>query len=180
MDAFEDIVALFLEEEGYWVRQSVKVVKITKADKRALNNYSMPTPEIDIVALDMKRNELVLVEVKSYLDSQGVDIDSLTGKYKKLAGRYRLFNSRKHREIVTERLQEDYLERGLIKKNTKINYGLAAGKIYTGEESDISDYFNKKGWYLFTPERIKVKIGELSKKRWEDNLITMTTKLVLR
>lgn len=180
MDAFEDIVALFLEEEGYWVRQSVKVVKITKGDKRALKKHTMPTPEIDIVALNMKRNELLLVEVKSYLDSQGVDIDSLTGKDKRLAGRYRLFNNKKYREIVTERLQEEYLEKGLIKKNTAIRYGLAAGKVYKGEESEICDYFKKKGWYLFLPERIKTTISELSEKGWEDNLITITTKLVLR
>lgn len=187
MNAFEDIVALYLEEEGYWVRQSVKVVRITKSDKRALKKHSMPTPEIDIVALNMKRNELLLVEVKSFLDSQGVDFDSLTGKYKSrsekyesLANRYRLFNNKKYREIVTERLREEYLEKGLIKKNTEINYGLAAGKIYTGEESDIRDYFIEMGWRLFLPEQIKDKISELSNKVWEDNLVTMTAKLVLR
>ena len=180
MDAFEDIVALFLEEEGYWVRQSVKVTRITKSDKRKLKKPSLPTPEIDIVALNMKRNELLLVEVKSYLDSHGVDFDSLTGKDKKLAGRYRLFNHTTFREIITERLREEYLERGLIKENTEINYGLAAGKIYTREESDIRDCFKTKGWRLFLPEQIKAKIRELSHKGWEDNLVTLAAKLVLR
>lgn len=180
MNAFEDIVALYLEEEGYWVRQSVKVEKISKEDKRAIGKKTMPTPEIDIVALNFKRNELLLVEVKSYLDSQGVDFDSLTGKNKRLAGRYRLFNHKTFRDIITERLQEEYLKRGLIKKNTEINYALAAGKIYTGEESQINVYFKKKGWKLFLPEQIKAKIRELSKKSWEDNLVTITTKLVLR
>ncbi len=36
MNAFEDIIKLYLEEEGYWVRQSVKVHHITKEDKRIL------------------------------------------------------------------------------------------------------------------------------------------------
>ena len=67
MNAFEDIVKLYLEEEGYWVRQSVKVNKITREDKRKLNNYSMPTPEIDIVAYKAKENELLLVEVSLFL-----------------------------------------------------------------------------------------------------------------
>jgi Holliday junction resolvase-like predicted endonuclease len=74
MDAFEDIVKLYLEEEGYWVRQHVKV-KITKQDKRDIGTYSMPTPELDIVAFNVKENELLLVEVKSFLDSQGVYYD---------------------------------------------------------------------------------------------------------
>ena len=180
MNAFEDIVALYLEEEGYWVRQSVKVEKISKEDKRAIGIPTMPTPEIDIVALNMKKNELLLVESKSYLDSQDVDFDSLTGKDKKLAGRYRLFNHTTFREIITERLREEYLERGLIKKNTEINYGLASGKIYTREESDIRDCFKTKGWRLFLPEQIKAKIRELSHKGWEDNLVTLAAKLVLR
>ncbi len=34
MNAFEDIVKIYLEEEGYWVRQSVKVNNITKDDKK--------------------------------------------------------------------------------------------------------------------------------------------------
>lgn len=181
MNAFEDIIALYLEEEGYWVRQSVKVERISKTDKRAIGTYSMPTPEIDIVALNMKRNELLLLEVKSYLDSQGVDFESLSDKNSKLGGRYRLFNNKTYREIVTERLKEEYLKRGLIKKNTEISYGLAAGKIYSAwDESKISDYFIKRGWKLFLPKQIKAKIRELSDKRWEDNLVTMTAKLILR
>jgi len=55
MNAFEDIVKLYLEEEGYWVRQSVKVHKISKLDKRSLKNSSMPTHEIDMVALRVDR-----------------------------------------------------------------------------------------------------------------------------
>jgi len=62
MNAFEDIVKLYLEEKGYWVRQSVKV-GISGDDKKALKLSTMPRPEIDLVALNMKENELLLVEV---------------------------------------------------------------------------------------------------------------------
>jgi len=37
MNAFEDIV-LYLEEDGYWVRQRVNLENIPKNDKEALNN----------------------------------------------------------------------------------------------------------------------------------------------
>jgi hypothetical protein len=72
MNAFEDVVKLFLEENNYWVRQSFKVTTITKEDKRNIGKHSLPTPEIDMIALNLDRNELLLVEAKSFLDSHGI------------------------------------------------------------------------------------------------------------
>lgn len=184
MNAFEDIVRLYLEEEGYWVRQSVKV-NISKQDKRDIGTYSMPRPEIDLVALNVKENELLLVEVKSYLDSYGVYYGAVSGKVSKKyeekdVKRYRLFNDSKFREIVTERLKEEFLEKGLINKETKVNYALAAGHIkYPEDEQNIRDYFLKqKGkWILFSEKDIKDKIRKFAEKGWEDNVVTMTAKL---
>ena len=184
MNAFEDIVKLFLEEEGYWVRQSVKV-EISKEEKRELGNPTMPRPEIDIVALKVDINELLLVEVKSYLDSYGVYYEAVTGnvtkKYEeKDAKRYKLLNDKRFRKVVTERLKEDYSEKGLINQKTKINYGLATGNIkYPEDEQRIREYFSKQKekWILFSEKYIKDKIKRLSRKGWEDNLIIMTAKL---
>ena len=183
MNAFENIIAQYLEEEGYWVRQSVKV-NISKQDKRDIGTFSMPRPEIDLVALNVKENELLLIEVKSLLDSYGVYFDAVSGEvpdaYKRDAKRYRLFNDSKFREIVTERLKEEFLQKGLINKKTKINYALAAGHIhYPEDEQRIRDYFlkQKEKWILFSPKDIKDKIKKLSEKGWEDNLVTMTAKL---
>jgi len=180
MNAFEQIIARYLEEEGYWVRQSVKVHEITKEDKRNLNNYSMPTPEMDIVALNVKENRLLVVEVKSLLDSYGVWYDAVCGRDReKYTKRYRLFWDSKFRGIITERLRQEYLKRGLINENTKISYALAAGKIHPlSDEARIRDYFSEQGdWVLFSPEDIKVKIRRFSEKGWEDDLIVMTAKL---
>ncbi len=180
MNAFENIVTQYLESEGYWVRQSVKV-EISKEDKRALDLPTMPRPEIDLVALDVKENELLLIEVKSLLDSYGVYFEAVSDEKDELAERYRLFTNSKFREIVTKRLREEYLKQGLINEDTKINYALAAGNIHSlTAESKISDYFSQKGWKLFTPGQIKDKIKELSQKGWEDNLVTITAKLILR
>lgn len=180
MNAFENIVMQYLEEKGYWVRQSVKV-DISKEDKRALDLSTMPRPEIDLVALNVKENELLLIEVKSLLDSGGVWFEAVSGEDRKFAERYRLFTNSKFRDIVTKRLREEYLEQGIINGKTQINYALAAGKISSSwDESKISDYFSQQGWKLFSPKEIKEKIMELSKKGWEDNLVTMTAKLILK
>ena len=48
MDYFEATVARILEQEGYWVRQGVRV-ELTKPVKRVLGKHSLPRPEIDIV-----------------------------------------------------------------------------------------------------------------------------------
>ena len=184
MNAFEEIIKQYLEEEGYWVRQSVKV-EISKDDKKALGLPSMPRPEIDLVALNMKESELLLIEVKSLLDSYGVWYEAVSGtgtteKEREDAKRYKLFNDRMFREIVTNRLREQYFAQGLINKNTKVNYALAAGNIhYPEDESKIRGYFSKQKekWILFAPKQIKDKIKGLSKKGWEDNLIIMTAKL---
>lgn len=182
MNAFEDIVKLYLEEEGYWVRQSVKV-DITKQDKVDIGLPSMPRPEIDLVALNAKNNELLLIEVKSFLDSYGVYSEAITDEKDVFSKRYRLFTDSIFREVVTKRLREEYLKQGLINENTKINYALAAGNIHSpADESRIREYFSKpeRGWKLFSPKDIKEKVKELAKKGWEDNLVTITAKLILR
>ncbi len=183
MNAFENIVRMFLEAEGYWVRQSVKV-EISKEDKKAIGLPTMPRPEIDLVALNVKRNELLLIEVKSFLDSPGVyfgDVIGEGGEESWGAKRYRLFANSKFREVVTRKLREEYLEQGLINGKTQISYALAAGNIHSSaDESKIRYHFSQRGWKLFSPKEIKGKIAELSEKGWEDNEVTMTAKLILR
>jgi len=180
MNAFEEIVKQYLEAEGYWVRQSVKV-EISKGDKKEIGLPTMPRPEIDLVALNVKRNELLLIEVKSLLDSYGVWYEAVSGEDKpEYTKRFRLFNDNKFREVVTRRLREEYLNQGLINESTKINYALAAGKIHSSAaESKIREYFSKQrgGWKLFSPKDIKDKIRKFSERGWEDNVVTMTAKL---
>jgi hypothetical protein len=178
MNAFENIILKILEEEDYWVRHSVKV-DISKKDKKKIGKPSMPRPEIDIVALHFKKNELLLLEVKSFLDSGTVLFSEICGKGKK-PQRYRLLNDEKYRKIVSEKLQQEYLRMGLINKATKINFGLAAGNINSQNKIKIENYFKQKGWKLFSPDYIKDKIKKLSEKSWEDDTITMTAKLALR
>jgi hypothetical protein len=178
MNAFEDIVALYLEEEGYWVRQSVKLENITKDDKKVLNNPTMPRPEIDIVAMNVKRNELLLLEVKSFLHSQGVYFDVVASDEWEQSKHYRLFNDKKYRNLISGRLFEAFLDKGLVNSKTKVNYGLAAGKIHTGDESKFSGYFLNNGWVFITPKEIRDKVKAWANKGWEDNIVFTTAKLI--
>jgi len=186
MNAFENIVGQLLEEEDYWIRQSVKV-EISKDDKRRLDKLTMPRPEIDIVAFNVKKNELLFVECKSLIDSNaGVrygaifPVPNQSKKDKSRAKHYKLFTDKAWREIVSDSMSKQYLKQGLIKKNTKIKYALAAGKILVGQEVKLKEAFRKAGWILYTPEMIAAGIRKLAEKGWEDNAVTMTAKLITR
>jgi hypothetical protein len=180
MNAFEIIVGQCLEAKGYWVRHSVKV-ELTKEEKREIGSPTMPRPEIDLVALRVEKNELILVEVKSLLDRQyGIYIEAFTDEEDRDKGRYKLFTNPKFREIVTRRLRSEYLKKGLIRNDTGIRYGLAAGKIHKSDEEEIRKHFSKNEWTLFTPDDIRNELRQFKDKSWEDDVVTMTVKLLLR
>lgn len=177
MNAFEDIVRRYLEEEGYWVRQSVKV-EITKQDKRSIGTPSMPRPEIDLVAFNAKKNELVLIEAKSYLDSYGVYYEAIADPKDEGAARYKLFTNETFQRIVTEALIDKYMKSGLIKNKVKVNYGLAAGNIHKGDEKRLADLFHRNKWMLITPRQLREFVEQCATKGWEDDVVTMTVKLL--
>ena len=181
MNAFEDIVGRYLEEEGYWVRHSVKL-NISKQDKVALERHTMPRPEIDIVALNVRKNELLLLEVKSFLDSYAVNYYEIIGEDKDAEkyDRYKLLTNGKFREIVTSQLKKEYVEKGLITDHVKVRYGLAAGKIHSGHEGLLIKYFSEHGWELIRPAQIKETLKKFSDKGYEDDLVTVTAKLIMR
>ena len=56
--------------------------------------------ELDIVAYSGRRNELLVVECKSYLDSFGVQIRAFDGTDEILAKRFKLFNDETLRDVV--------------------------------------------------------------------------------
>ncbi len=71
MDAFESLVSEILRFKGYWVKTSLRI-NLTKDEKRRIGRPSNPRWELDVVAYGGKRNELLVVECKSYIDSRGV------------------------------------------------------------------------------------------------------------
>src|SRR3954452_24496400 len=71
MDAFEQIAARLFEVQGYWTRIGY-AVELTKEQKVAVGQPSLPRPQLDVIAYKPTTNELLVIECKSYLDSPGV------------------------------------------------------------------------------------------------------------
>ncbi|MCK7510860.1 MAG: hypothetical protein MZV70_46855 [Desulfobacterales bacterium] len=133
MDHFESIVATLLEADGYWVRRSFKV-NLTTVEKRSIGKPSMPRPEVDLLALDFSRNEVLAFEAKSFLDSAGVRLSELRETHDIPSGRYKMFTSKRYRSVVLSRLLEDLIACGMANRKTKLTLALAAGKVYQKEQ----------------------------------------------
>jgi len=172
MDYFENIVKRLFEEKGYWVRQSVKV-NLTKEDKIKIGKPAIPRPELDIVGYRANNDELVVLEVKSFLDSHGIKYGEIANEYETPTGRYKLFTCDRYRKIVFKRLIDDFVDQGLILKSFIILFGLAAGKIYYNDEKDLLNFFKEKVWILFTPSDIVDAI-----KKYLKSLMKMTLMLL--
>ena len=177
MESFEHIVGLYLQEKNYWIRHSVKVdLTVKERAKLGKNKISIPRPEIDIVAYNRKLDELLLIEVKSYLDSDGVKIADLSGK-SKLKGRYRLLNNPRFQRQVTKNLRIEFKKKGLITDHTKIRYGLAAGKVQKKSLKAVERYLNEQHYIFFSPEDIRKTIQKLAETGWFDDIVVMVAKL---
>lgn len=177
MDAFEQVVKSVLNHRGYWIIQGFKV-NLTKAEKVLVGRASSPRWEIDLLAYNALRNELVALECKSYLDSPGVRFDEVFNAKEK-ANRYKLFNEEVLRNTVLDRLRIDCLEVGLINKETKIRLGLVAGKVVSSDSDDqLRDHFDKMGWVYIPPSEIRTMLKSLGDHGYHDNIAMVVVKLL--
>lgn len=179
MDAFEEIIGKLLLEEQYWVRHSVKI-NLTKEEKREISKPTTPRPEIDIIIYDLKIDTLYLLEVKSFLDSSGVKLDDIKDLQEVQTGRYKVLTSEKYQNVITKRLQTDWVNKGLIKQSTIISFGLVAGKVYQNKENEMDNYLKKKGWFFWGPTTVKLKLENLVSNGYENSLVTVVSKILLR
>jgi len=168
MELFEGIIKTLLEHEGYWVRQSFKV-NLTKEEKRAIGKHSIPRPEIDLLAFKPGTNSLIVLEAKSYFDSQGVKISELLEHHKIPEGRYKLFTCENYRNIVFSRLIKDLVQFGLAESDISLQLGLVAGNVYQSKSDDIAEYFASNDWFFWSPETVKYKVNALAELGYENN-----------
>ncbi len=179
MDSFEGLISTLLEAEGYWTRRSFKV-NVTKAEKVAIGNHSMPRPEIDVLALNFKENHVIAMEVKSYLDSPGVKLADLRASHHKPEGRYKLFTSAHYRNVVFQRLHQDLIQCGMADETTTISLGLAMGKVYQGRAAEVRAHLTAQGFIYWSPEDIREKVSALAKRPYENDSAIMVAKVLLR
>lgn len=179
MDYFEEIVSKLLEEQGYWIRRSLKI-NLSKKEKSKIGKPSMPRPEIDLVALNFQDNQVIAFEAKSFLDSLGVDYRHLIEDNKIPKGRYKLFTCKKYRDIFLRKLKDQLVKSGMANAKTKVTLGLIAGKIQRKEDDNIKNLFQKKGWVFWSPLEVNKKVARLAEMGYENHPAVITAKILLR
>jgi hypothetical protein len=180
VNAFEHIAARFFEAQGYWTLVGLKI-DLTKEEKREVGNASMPRPELDVVAFKPGPNELLILECKSYLDSQGVRIESFEGEQSVHQDRLKLFSRRKLRELITEKLIVQLKQQGmLLAESPTVRYGLVAGKIKGEDEDKLRSIFESNGWMLITPRELAQGLRKFATRGYEDDIVTMVVKILER
>jgi hypothetical protein len=137
MEAFEQVVRVYLETKGYVVSTNVKFAVRRRTQKEEREESQTHGYEVDLVAA--KKGSLILGFVKSYLGSGGVDrqgFQALADKTKKTYfGRYKFFNEPDIREGVLAGATERYgypLE--------EIRVAMYAGRFRNGHETDVRNY----------------------------------------
>jgi hypothetical protein len=179
VDYFEEVACKILEEDGYWIRRSFKV-DLTKNEKARIGKPSTPRPEIDILAFDYKRNLVILVEAKSYLDSLGVKYESISACHDISEGRYKLFTCKSYREVVIARLREQLIGLGMAKSGTTFTLGLVAGRVQQSKDSEIEALFKENGWVFWSPAEVRERVAGLATIGYENHPAVITAKILLR
>jgi len=180
VDAFETIAARFFEVQGYWTRIGVKV-DITKPEKVALNNASMPRPEIDVVAWKPSTNQLLVIECKSYLDSTGVRVEHLHGRADVENDKFKLFNRAALRAAIVTALIRQLRAEGLfVGPDPAVQFILIAGKIYSDHEAKVRACCDEVGWRLIAPSELAAGVRKFARRGYENDVITIVTKLLER
>jgi len=180
MNAFEEIVAGLLRQEGYWTIVGYKV-NLSKAKKVELGKPSLPRPEIDILAYQVAQNLLLWVECKSYLDSRGVTIAPFRDKNDKGAERYKVFTRPDYRIIVTEELVKQVVATQMALPNPTVKYCLVAGRIATdSDRKELHQYFEEQDWLLYDDKWIRQRLEKASAGSYEDDIAVIVAKLFSR
>lgn len=180
MHAFEQIVAAILERSGYWVRSAVKV-ELTKEEKRAIGRPTSPRWELDLVGYNAARNEVVILECKSYLDSAGVSLGALTSTERRAGSRYKLFKEPELLDVVSARLVAQLCEAGACLPDPSVRLGMAIGKIASDTDaSALKDHFAERGWLLWGPDYLVQELHRLAADGYDNSAAAMVAKLLLR
>ena len=180
MDAFEQVIAGIFWNEGFWTQTSLKV-ELTKEEKREIGRPSSPRWELDVVAYSGARNELYVIECKSYLDSFGVqprELEMTGGR----GGRYKLFTEPDPlRRVVFHRLQRQLSEQGFCQPDTAVHLALACGKVH-GEDGllRLRELAREGGWLLIEPSWIKERLLRSADASYENEIASVVAKLLTR
>ncbi len=177
MHYFEELVRFLLERDGFWARTSHRV-NLTKEEKRMIGRPSSPRPEIDVLAYHPRDNVLLVIEVKSYLDSPGVAHEHIDAEFVRGEG-YRLFKDEAYRRVLFRRLQSDLVDEGAINGTVSLLPGIVVGKV-KGDEVPLEQFFAQRGWFFWGPSRLVEKLARTADMGYTDNPFVYAAKLLIR
>ena len=177
MDAFEELATEMLRAEGYWVQRGLKI-ELTTAEKRALDNPSMPRPELDLVAYKPGTGELLAIECKSYLDSSGVSVRDLIpgGRY---AHRYKMFTDERLRTLVLAKLVDQLAAADMVVGRPVPRLGLIYGHAAPNGKAQLQQWFDDRGWLLRGPVWLNDRLHEMAGRSYDNQVASVVAKLLL-
>jgi hypothetical protein len=181
MDAFEQIVAMLIEREGYWTRLSYRV-ELTAEDKAEIRRPSCPRWELDLIALRPQENALLVLECKSLLDSIGVQArDLVEDDDSDAKGRYKLFTEPTLRRVVMRRLQTQLQQERLACEGLKLRLGMAVGKFKNAaNRNQLKELFGNNDWLLLDEDWLRAGLRSAASAGYENDIAFVVSKLLLR
>lgn len=108
MEAFEQFVAIFLEEQGYVVSSAVKFPVKRQTEKQGRVEFQTHGYEVDLIAA--RADRLILGTVKSFLGSRGVVADHVIGTSTNTAAnkRYVILHNKAIRSSIVRQAARRY------------------------------------------------------------------------
>ncbi len=179
MDYFESLCKTLLEDDGYWVRQSYKI-QLSDEQKNQLGKPSLHRSEIDLLTFNHGKNELLFIEVKSFLDSPGVRLSDLREEHNLPEGKYKIVTCQMYREMIQSQLKYQLIEEGLVSHTTKTRFGLIFGKVRPRDELGIQSFCQEKNWFYWSPNEVRERVKKLALKGYENEPSVITAKILLR
>lgn len=153
-------------------------IELTVEEKRALNNHSMPRPEIDLVAYKAATGELLSLECKSYFDSGGVHASDLLpgGRYPK---RYKMFVDAALREMVLRRLVDQLAASGAVVGTPVSRLGLVFGYATLANIAKLEEHFAQNDWAIFGPAWLREHLQKMALRSYDNQIASVVAKLLL-
>lgn len=142
MEAFEHVCKVALESEGFVVTSNLKFYVRRRTRKKAYAEYQRHGYEVDLVGL--RKDGLVLAEVKSFFGSRGVNKQSFRGLADESKrtdfGGYKLLNDSELRTSVVEAVAAQF---GYSAADVEMR--LYVGKFAGGHEIAIREHLSTFG-----------------------------------
>ena len=176
VEATEELVKVFLEQNGYLVTTSKRVD--AKTSKNA------PRAEVDIIAIKIGENQInnlplrIVGEVKSYsIDQRGfeeLDIE-LRKKYgynsRPEYSRYKWINDKDYRSKILDGLKNEY-------SYSDFKFVLFCSGVKSKYEREVKEYLKKEDIYVVTHREILKWLFKNRNNEYTDNQIMQVIRLI--